>query len=241
MYTCGTLPAARFSAGWAMGMMIDKTHSSPNFSSRHDAAISMLVLHATVGSGPASLAWLCNPQPNTPDARVSSHFLIYKTGYTYQLVDESNAAWHAGKSAWRGLDSAQIQAHSIGIELENDNTGHDPYPPAQLDALLAVCRPLVDRYYIDMSMVVRHLDIATPPGRKTDPAGFPGSFLTALYPPPTPRVYQVAGLPVYQQSTHSGPIWGYLPTGEQVQIDNAGNGHLADGRGFVDMVGLRLK
>ncbi len=145
--------------------MIDRTHQSPNYSSRHDAIISMIVLHATVGSGPSALAWLTNPA-----SRVSTHYLIYKTGYVYQLIDDANAAWHAGVSSWRGLDSAQIQACSIGIEFENDNSGHDPYPQAQLDAALAVCRPLVARYHIEASMVVRHLDIALLPHRAVSPA-----------------------------------------------------------------------
>lgn len=207
--------------------MIDRTHKSPNYSSRHDAQIDMIVLHATVGSGASALSWLTNPA-----SRVSSHYLIYKTGYIYQLVDDEEAAWHAGKSTWRGLDSAQIQAQSIGIELENANTGHDPYPQAQLDALLSLCRPLVARYHIEASMVVRHLDIAIPPGRKSDPANFPGSFLSALY-PPLLRAYKVAGIPVYEAANRTGALWGYLKEGETIEIDNPANGHLADGRGFV--------
>jgi N-acetyl-anhydromuramyl-L-alanine amidase AmpD len=37
---------------------------------------------------------------------------------------------------------------SIGIELENNNTGHDPYPAAQLNSLLDLSRYLVGKYRI---------------------------------------------------------------------------------------------
>jgi len=141
---------------------------SPNFSSRSGAAISLIVLHATVGSFDSSIDWLCNPA-----SRVSINYLIDRSGATYQLVPDSEAAWHAGRSAHHGMDSAAIQHASIGIELVNKNTGRDPYPAAQLDACRLLCRSLVARYHIAARDVVRHLDIAMPKGRKTDPAGFP--------------------------------------------------------------------
>lgn len=146
----------------------------------------MLVLHATVGGFHSSLSWLCNPK-----SKVSTHYLISKTGRVLRLVAEERAAWHAGVSQWFDLDSADIQHESIGIELENYNTGRDPYPKAQYAALLDLCRPLIARYRIAPDMFVRHLDIAVPRGRKTDPAGFPWEAFkkevyTPLPPPATP-------------------------------------------------------
>lgn len=149
-------------------MNIDRTHMSPNHGLRAGADISMLVLHATVGSFASSLSWLINPESG-----VSTHYLIRKDGFIAQLVPDELAAWHAGRSSWFNLGSEDIQRQSIGIELENRNDGIDPYPPAQLDAATELCRMLVARYRIALDMVTRHLDIATPRGRKTDPAGFP--------------------------------------------------------------------
>ncbi len=40
---------------------------------------------------------------------------------------------------------------------------------------------------------------------------------------------------------HTGALWGHLTTGEQVAIDDMNNGHLSDGRGFVDLKGLVAK
>lgn len=156
-------------------MSFDTTFRSPNYSPRGQRKISMIVLHATVGTARSALAWLTNPR-----ARVSAHYLIDKLGHVYQLVDDEFAAWHAGRALWRG--ETAINEMSIGIELENTNTGRDPYPQSQLDALTTLCRALVRRYEITPDMVVRHLDVAVPKGRKQDPAGFPmGTFLRDLF------------------------------------------------------------
>jgi hypothetical protein len=76
----------------------------------------------------------------------------------------------------------------------------------------------------------------------------PGKFLTGTQiradlrkPAPTiphARPYRVKGLPVYQRSERSGALWGHLASGEQVVIDDPLDGHLSDGRGFVDLAGL---
>lgn len=147
-------------------MEIDTTHHSPNHSPRHGHAITMLVIHATAGSYASALAWLCSPA-----SRVSAHYLQRKDGHTDQLVADSEAAWHAGVARWNG--ETAINEISLGIELENANDGRDPYPPAQYNALLELATTKVVQYHIRLDNVVRHLDIAIPQGRKTDPAGFP--------------------------------------------------------------------
>lgn len=173
-----------------MSYPIDTTPESPNQSSRNGARIGLIVLHATVGNYESSLDWLCNPQIDHPELRVSTHYLIRKDGYINQLVPDSQAAWHAGKSTWMGMNSQQIQERSLGIELENANDGRDPYPPQQLAAAHWLCQMLIARYNIERADVVRHLDIAVPKGRKTDPAGLPWpAFADSLYmdSPPTPQ------------------------------------------------------
>lgn len=244
---------------------IDRTHTSPNKESRAGHRIRMLLLHATVGSGPSSLAWLCDPQPDDPDARVSIHYLIYKTGKIYQLVDDDEAAWHAGKSFWLGLTSTEIKLCSLGIELENLNTGRDPYPTVQLDAAHWLCQRLVQQYEIERAYCVRHLDVATPKGRKTDPAGFPwAQFVDGLYgvppvtPPPRPAAplsYRVragvtAGARVRSAPRQSaavllrlwaGDVWaGTRETGELVALEGfpTGDTWIKDSQGRYVWAGL---
>jgi N-acetyl-anhydromuramyl-L-alanine amidase AmpD len=79
-------------------------YPSPNHGPRGGHDISMIVLHATVGSFKSSLDWLRNPQKDNPDDRVSTHYLIRKDGYIAQLVQDEQAAWHAGRARWHGAD-----------------------------------------------------------------------------------------------------------------------------------------
>jgi hypothetical protein len=155
--------------------------------------IRMLVLHATAGRYPGDYHWL--RQGGDSRRPVSVHYYIDKQGRISQMVADPDIAWHAGQSRWI-VDGRMVNgcnAVSLGIELENRNTGSDPYPPAQYQAALWLARRLVATYDIPRSQLVRHLDIS--PGRKTDPAGFPWSrFVDDVYaavvpgtPVPEPR------------------------------------------------------
>lgn len=221
-------------------LTIDTSHTSPNHSSRANAPIAMLVLHATAGSYASALAHLCDPAPGGDLLKaVSAHFLISKAGHIAQLVPVALAAWHAGASSWRRpdgtpMDSADIRDSSIGIELENLNTGSDPYPQAQYDALLWLCRDHLKSYGIVRAMYARHKDIA--PKRKTDPAGFPWErFLNNVFAVSVYRTkYRCA---VYEQQKGRGPAWGVIEANTSVVIDRAdypeGTAHLATNEGFV--------
>lgn len=126
----------------------------------------VVVIHATGGTN--SLAWLSTD----PASAVSSHILISKTGLVHRIVEDTGVAWHAGVSSWARYGTAgqrSVNDVSLGVELENLNTGNDPYPEVQLIALAR----LVYRWIVHYGWLpqVGHATIA--PGRKTDPAGFP--------------------------------------------------------------------
>jgi len=206
----------------------------------------MIVLHATVGSFASSLAWLCNPQPNDPDNRVSTHYLIDKVGHITQLVTDDMTAWHAGRARWLG--HTDINERSLGIELENDNSGHDEYPAAQLAACRDLCREKIARYHILRANVARHLDIAIPAGRKSDPAGFPWeSFVASLYAPaapivrpPSPLIHTVKAGPrgaiARTDYRGSGAAVAYYPPGTPIDLDDFNQNeyrHTANGAGFI--------
>lgn len=141
-----------------------REHPSPNQDDRPEGAtIDTLVLHYTgMRSGAAALARLCDPA-----AQVSSHYVVDEDGTVLRLVPEERRAWHAGISYWRGTSG--LNATSIGIEIVNP--GHEwgprPYPEAQVEAVLALCRDLLARQRIDPWNVVGHSDVA--PDRKQDP------------------------------------------------------------------------
>ncbi|KQZ81363.1 N-acetylmuramoyl-L-alanine amidase [Mesorhizobium sp. Root157] len=137
---------------------------SPNFSPRRGAhRPSMIVLHYTgMETGEGAEAWLCNPA-----SAVSSHYLVHEDGRIIQMVRESDRAWHAGKSSWRG--EADINSHSVGIEIVNPGhmLGYPPFPDRQIYAVIDLCRGIVNRYRMRPEHVLAHSDVA--PGRKIDP------------------------------------------------------------------------
>jgi N-acetylmuramoyl-L-alanine amidase len=135
---------------------------STNFSERK-SPIDMLVFHYTdMESTKAALSWMTNPA-----AEVSSHYLIDEVGEIYQLVEEEKKAWHAGESFWQG--DTNLNNYSIGIELSNPghSHGYQPFPEAQITALVTLSRDIQKRWSIPISRILGHSDIA--PRRKQDP------------------------------------------------------------------------
>ncbi|MGH7191819.1 MAG: N-acetylmuramoyl-L-alanine amidase [Acetobacteraceae bacterium] len=150
-----------------------RVHASPNHDARPPATpIDTLVLHYTgMPSAATALERL-----SSPEARVSSHYLLEEDGSLFQLVPEAQRAWHAGASFWRG--ATDINSRSIGIEIVNPGHewGYRPFPPAQMRALVALCHDLLQRHPILHENIVAHSDIA--PERKQDPGElFDFSFL----------------------------------------------------------------
>lgn len=131
-------------------------HPSANFDARRP---NFVIIHETTNEvAEDSLRTLTDPV-----RKVSAHYLIARDGTLYQLVDESQRAWHAGVSYWGGL--TDLNSASIGIEL--DNSGEDDFPAVQIDALLALLERVTARHAIPRENVLAHGDIA--PGRKVDP------------------------------------------------------------------------
>lgn len=222
-------------------MQLDTSHKSPNHSSRFGYVPRLFLLHASVGGLQGSLSWLCNNA-----SKVSSHYLISKTGLVYRLVDESEAAWHAGRANWQG--ETDVNAISIGVELENLTgmtgfKGQDPYPAVQVQALTDLARDCLTRYP-DLAFA-RHLDVAIPKGRKSDPAGFDWtgwrSTFSSVSLPPNPARYRVKKIMISTRP-EGGPPWaGELQPGDLIEIDQIyanDVAHLVSGLGFVRMADI---
>lgn len=145
-------------------MVFIHDHPSPNHDARpEDGPIDILLLHYTgMESGRAALERLCNPS-----AKVSAHYLIEEDGTVLRLVPEHRRAWHAGVASWQG--NSDINARSLGIELVNPGHefGYQPFPEAQMAALIELSLCLVARHAIPRQRVLGHSDVA--PLRKEDP------------------------------------------------------------------------
>lgn len=175
-------PDGRAAAGgWAVDAsgVLPAAHQipSPNFDERPDgAAVALLVVH-NISLPPGQFGGPGIEQLFTnrldPRAhpyyreihglRVSSHFLIRRDGELLQFVACSKRAWHAGQSEWRGR--SRCNDFSVGVELEG--TDDAPFGDAQYGRLVELAVALQRAYAIEDC--VGHSDIATPPGRKTDP------------------------------------------------------------------------
>lgn len=137
---------------------------SPNFGTR-DAAlpIDMLIMHYTgMHTAQAAVDWLCSKE-----SEVSCHYLIDEDGSILQMVPETKRAWHAGKSSWQGI--SDINSRSLGIEIVNRGHHFDypEFPDAQIEAVIALARDVIERHNMANHQVLAHSDIA--PGRKPDP------------------------------------------------------------------------
>ena len=96
--------------------------------------------------------------------KVSSHFLITRTGELIQFVSTQDRAWHAGASSFMGRE--RCNDFSIGVELEGD--GDSPFEEIQYKSLTKLVQKLQLAY--PNLQFAGHSDIA--PDRKTDPGKY---------------------------------------------------------------------
>lgn len=125
-----------------------------------------IVLHATGGGAPGSGFSTVRELHRffaRPAANAASHYAIGRDGTIARFVPDEEAAFHVATPGWNDI--------SIGIELLNDNSGADPYPPAQLAAATRLVRWLGTRHGIPVEGVVRHRTVQ--PADRRDPVGFP--------------------------------------------------------------------
>lgn len=139
-----------------------KVFPSPNHGERRGAPDILLLHYTGMPDTGEALQWLCNPV-----SEVSAHYFVFEDGRVLQLVPEGRRAWHAGRGSWLG--ETDVNSRSIGIEIANPGHigGMPPYPEAQVDVVIALCRDICARWRIPADRVLAHSDVA--PERKTDP------------------------------------------------------------------------
>jgi N-acetylmuramoyl-L-alanine amidase len=205
-----------------------------------------LVLHDTAGRCEKfnSVNWFASKQCGT-----SAHFVVELDGTITQMVPTNKRAYHAGVSKWGGI--VGLNSCSVGIEIVNpgklDETGKAwfgkaaepseiaresttnhgkgywlPYTKAQIEAVTAICRAVVEEYP-DCNEIVTHWQIS--PGRKIDTNPlFPLQELRKAVFEPTPGAIEhepeveapVAALPTVKAPTiateaaRSKSVWALL-------------------------------
>jgi len=151
---------------------------SPNYDDRPEGAvIEALIIHA-ISLPPGQYGGVCVEQffcnqldreehpyfAEIAELKVSSHFLIHRSGELVQFVPIHQRAWHAGVSCCMGREA--VNDFSIGIELEGSDD--DTFEDAQYQTLTELTHTLISAIpTLSAKHIYGHADIA--PGRKTDP------------------------------------------------------------------------
>jgi hypothetical protein len=183
------------------GFMIDRRFMgraglNENYSRRPDGTgVKGVILHHTGGNFAGSLDWLTNSI-----SRVGAHYLFDRDGAIYQLVEDADAAWHAGYSLLNGLENCNN--FTLGAEIVNLGDGADPYTPQQIAALEWFLKEKSRQYGFGREWVETHKKVradwkarypnavdenGNPISHKTDPRGLDvPALLDRVYPPPPP-------------------------------------------------------
>ena len=140
---------------WALGTGSDARSTGPP----RTEPIDLIVIHST--GGPT-----CDDRTGKPiwvaagtlDANLryieahpvlGIHYMIDRDGTTRASVPEGQIAHHVLRHSGR----------SIAVELINDGNGVDPYPDAQLSALVDLLRDIAQRRRLTRESVKRHSDL----------------------------------------------------------------------------------
>jgi len=121
--------------------------------------IDMVVIHSTGGptcdDTTGKPIWVGagtldeNMRQIEADPKLGIHYMIDRDGTVRSSVPEDQIAYHV----------FHYSEHSIAIELINEGDGHDPFPQAQLDALVRLLRDIVQRRGIPRDGIKRHSDL----------------------------------------------------------------------------------
>lgn len=107
---------------------------------------------------------------------VSAHWYITRDGRYYQFIDNADTAYHVGKA----ISTLYSNAATVGIEHEHldpdpeeGRKNNQEWPDAQINASADLCAFLCHRYGLKPENILTHAYVAEPPGRVSDPVGFP--------------------------------------------------------------------
>ena len=119
---------------------------------------SAVVLHHSDGSYRGGVEWLASPV-----SKVSYHVLIARDGRRTVFCNDTERAWHAGRSNWQGR--GDLNSWSLGLAWEG-NTYDYPLGDDAMASAIEYLVPRMKKWGIPMNMVVTHQQVS--PTRKTD-------------------------------------------------------------------------
>lgn len=143
-----------FAGGLTLGQAEARSSGAPR-----TQPIDMVVIHSTGGptcdAATGKPIWVGagtleeNLHQIEAHPRLGIHYMIDRDGAVRSSVPENQVAHHVFHYSQR----------SIAIELINEGDGKDPFPQAQLDALVNLLRDIVQRHHIARDNIKRHADL----------------------------------------------------------------------------------
>ena len=130
---------------------------SPNVS-KYAMKPTGIVLHHSAGSYVGSVEWCL-----TPKSKVSYHCIVDLNGDRTVLAKDTQRAWHAGKSSFKG--KKDCNSFLLGIAVSND-TNTRRLTQFEIDSVAEWCASKMKLYGFGIDMITTHREIS--PGRKTD-------------------------------------------------------------------------
>lgn len=135
------------------GLYMDESVRSPNFKKR-TGPIRMLVIHRMRLDETSAKTIL-----TSKSSKVSANYLASgQSGNISRLVKDENAAFHAGKSKWKGLGGKEINNVALGYEVAL-RTGEKMTPKA-FNNIVTHIKSLMAQYNLGPDDIVYHSDIA---------------------------------------------------------------------------------
>lgn len=139
-----------------------------SFKSGRPGKIEGIILHSSDGRESGDINTLTK-------GGVSAHYYVTQDGRIYNLVNDNDTAYHAGKTA--GPHANFNNANTIGIEQEHYDPGGkggkngEAWSDKQVQATAKLVSYLKNKYGIEDDHIMGHSDIA--PERKQDPYNYP--------------------------------------------------------------------
>ena len=119
-----------------------------------------VVLHHSYGSYKGGVSWILNDASN-----VSYHVLINTDGERTVFAKDTQRAWHAGSSSFKGRSGCN--GFMLGLAFTGDTNDRE-LTQAEIDSAVEFLLPRFERWGWpkDLSTVTTHREVS--PGRKTD-------------------------------------------------------------------------
>lgn len=139
---------------------------SPNFSVGRDGLKpEAIVIHIMEGTLAGTDAWF----QNKPTAsNVSAHYGIGKNGEIHQYVNETDAAWHAGRKSSNApfhlvQERPRVNPNKYTIGIEHEGRANDDWTNEMYAASAALIKDICHRWNIpiDKKFIIGHRDIYT--------------------------------------------------------------------------------